>query len=37
MCHKAILENGGMLKSIPNQYKSQVMCDKIVDNIMHMH
>ena len=37
MRHKAILENGGMLKSIPNQCKSQVMCDKIVDNIMHMH
>ena len=32
MCNRAILENGGMLESVPNQYKTQEMCNKAVDN-----
>ena len=32
MCDKAILENGGTLKSVPDCYKNQEMCNKAVDN-----
>ena len=35
MCDKAILENGGTLKSIPDCYKNQEMCNKAVDNYPH--
>ena len=35
MCDKAILENGGTLKSVPDCYKSQQMCDKAADNYHH--
>ena len=28
MCDKAILENGGTLKSVPDCYKNQQLCDK---------
>ena len=31
MCDKAILENGGTLKSVPDSYKNQEMCNKAVD------
>ena len=31
MCDKAILENGGTLKSVPNCYKNQQMFDKAVE------
>ena len=32
MCDKAILENGGTLKSISNYYKNQERCNKAVGN-----
>ena len=32
MCDKATLENGGTLKSVPDHYKNQEMCNKAVDN-----
>ena len=32
MCNKAILENGGTLESVPDQYKTRKMCDKAVVN-----
>ena len=32
MCDKAILENGGTLKSVPDCYKSREMCNEAVDN-----
>ena len=32
MCDKAILENGGTLKFVPDCYKNQEMCDKAVEN-----
>ena len=32
MCEKAISENGGKLKSLPNCYKNQEVCNKAVDN-----
>ena len=35
MCDKAILENGGMLKSVHDCYKNQKMFDKTVDNYPH--
>ena len=35
MCDKAILENGGTLKSVPDCYKNQEMCNKTVDNYPH--
>ena len=31
MCDKAILENGGTLKSVPDSYKYQEMCNKALD------
>ena len=35
MCDKTILENGGPLESIPDWYKTQEICDKVVDNYVH--
>ena len=35
MCDKAILENGGTLKSVPDCYKKQEMCNKVVANYPH--
>ena len=35
MFDKAILENGGTLKSVPDCYKNQEMCNKAVDNYPH--
>ena len=32
MCDKVIFENGGTLKSVPDCYKNQEMCNKAVDN-----
>ena len=32
VCDKAILENGGTLKSVPYCYKNQEMCSKAVEN-----
>ena len=32
MCDRAILENCGTLESVPNQCKTQEMCNKGVDN-----
>ena len=36
MCNKAILENGWMLDSVPDWYKTQNMCDKDVDHYAHV-
>ena len=35
MCDEPILENGGKLKSAPNCYKNQEMCNKTVNNYPH--
>ena len=35
MCDKAILENGGTLKSVPDCYKNQEMCKKATGNYSH--
>ena len=35
MWDKAILENGGTLKSLPGCYKNQQMCDIAVNNKDH--
>ena len=35
MCNKGIPENGGTLKSVSNQYKTQEMCDKAVNNYVN--
>ena len=35
MCDKAILENGGTLKSVTDGYKNQDICDKTLDNYPH--
>ena len=32
MCNKATVENGGTLKLVPDNYKSQKMCNQVVDN-----
>ena len=32
MCNRITLENGGMLGSVPNRYKTQEMCNKVDDN-----
>ena len=32
MCDKAIPENGGTLKSVPDCYKNHEMCNKAVEN-----
>ena len=34
MCNKAILGNDGALKSVPDCYKNQEMCNKAVDNVL---
>ena len=34
-CEKAILENGGILKSASDCYKNQEMCNEAVDNYPH--
>ena len=36
MCDKTILENGGTLKSVPDCYKNQEMCNEAVDNYSHV-
>ena len=36
MCDKAILENCGKLKSVPDCYKSQEICNKAVENYPHV-
>ena len=36
MCDKTILENSEMLESLPDCYKNQQMCDKVVDNYTHI-
>ena len=35
MYDKAIVENGGTLKFVPDCYKNQEMCNKAVDNYPH--
>ena len=35
MREKAFLENDGALKSIPDCYKNQEICNKAVDNYLH--
>ena len=35
MCDKAILENGGMLKFVPDSYKNHKMCNKAVYNYFY--
>ena len=35
MRDKAILENGGTLKSVPDCYKNQEMCNKAANNYPH--
>ena len=35
MCNKVILENGGTLRSVPDCYKNQEMCNKAVGNYCH--
>ena len=35
MCNRAIIENGGTLKSVPNRYKTHEMCNKAVNNYIH--
>ena len=35
MCGKAIVENGGTLKSVLDCYKNQEMCNKAVENYSH--
>ena len=32
MCIRAILKNSGTLESSPNQYKTQELCNRSVDN-----
>ena len=32
MCNKAILENGGALKPVSDNYRNHEMCNKAVDN-----
>ena len=35
MCNRAIIENGGTLKSVPNRYETHEMCNKAVNNYIH--
>ena len=36
LCDKAILENGGTLKSVPDYYKGQEMCNKqLIITLVH--
>ena len=37
MCDKAILENDGTLKFVPDSYENQEMGNKAVDNYPHVH
>ena len=32
MCDKAVVENGGTLKFVPDSYKNQNMCNQSADN-----
>ena len=32
MCDKAILQNGGTLKSVPDYYKNHEIINKVVNN-----
>ena len=34
MCIRAILENSGTLESSPNQYKTQELCNRPVNNYL---
>ena len=36
ICEKAILENGGTLKSVPDCYKNQEICNKAVDKCVRV-
>ena len=36
ICEKAILENGGTLKSVPDCYKNQEICNKAVDKCVRI-
>ena len=35
MCNKAVLENGGKLKFVPECCRNQQMCEKADDNYLH--
>ena len=35
MFNRVIIENSEMLETVPNQYKTQEMCNKAVDNYAH--
>ena len=35
MCDKTVLQNGGILKSVPDFYKNQEMCNKAINNYPH--
>ena len=35
MCDKALLENGETIKSVPDYYKNQEICNKAVDNYLY--
>ena len=35
MCDKVILENGETLKSVPDCYKNQQICNEATDNYLH--
>ena len=35
LCDKVIMENGEILRFIPNYYKDQSMCDKAANNYSH--
>ena len=35
MCDKSIIENGETLKSVPDCYKNQEICNKVVENHPH--
>ena len=37
MCDKAILENVGTSKSVPDCYENQEMCNEAVDNYPHAY
>ena len=32
MCDKAVVENGGTLQFVPDNYKNKKMCNQAVDN-----
>ena len=35
MFDKTVLQNGGILKSVPDFYKNQEMCNKAINNYPH--